>query len=222
MAVHEAARRGCGTPGSLTVGIPNTVAPPPVAHAGGRPASAARTACREHGPPARGISRPRVALADPWWTLWASLGAVAARVTTSGIAAQSVHGWQDAATLSKAPKHASRLSKRARTFRRRLRLRCRQVTHCKASINEWSLSIRLQVSENHALRHPLSLPFGPRPAVAVPGKTEAFQISGTTELNKSVFLGNDSDTATIDRRGGELHGAGQGRERVTPHFWRVM
>jgi hypothetical protein len=29
-----------------------------------------------------------------------------------------------------------RLSKRARTFRRRLRLRCRQLSQCNASINE--------------------------------------------------------------------------------------
>ena len=137
----------------------------------------------------------------------------AARVTDTGHRGAIVHTGMaimahHVATVVRI--HASRLSKRARTFRRRLRLRCRQVTHCKASINEWSLCIRLQVSENHALRYPLSLPFGPRPAVAVPGKTEAFQISGTTELNKPVFLGNDSDTATIDRRGGESHGAGQG------------
>jgi hypothetical protein len=31
--------------------------------------------------------------------------------------------------------HEYRLSKRARTFRRRLRLRCRKVNHCNTSIN---------------------------------------------------------------------------------------
>jgi hypothetical protein len=39
----------------------------------------------------------------------------------------------NAATLVRI--HESRLSKRARTFRRRLRLRSRKVNHCNASIN---------------------------------------------------------------------------------------
>jgi hypothetical protein len=39
----------------------------------------------------------------------------------------------NAATLVRI--HEYRLSKRARLFRRRLRLRCRKVNHCKVSIN---------------------------------------------------------------------------------------
>jgi hypothetical protein len=50
----------------------------------------------------------------------------------------------NAATLVRM--HEYRLSKRARTFRRRLRLRCRKVNHCHASINSWSLLIRKNFS----------------------------------------------------------------------------
>jgi hypothetical protein len=62
----------------------------------------------------------------------------AGRLTDQGHRGALVHTGMAVMAHNAAPLvriHESRLSKRARTFRRRLRLRCRQVNQCHASIN---------------------------------------------------------------------------------------
>jgi hypothetical protein len=127
--------------GILPVGIPHTVEPLPPSPTpadvrrllgdGGVPG--VRTSCQVHLADACGDSRPVVA------RLMASLlGRGAARSPDQGQHGALVHRGMtvrahNAATWVRI--HESRLSKRARTFRRRLRLRCRQVSQCNASIN---------------------------------------------------------------------------------------
>jgi hypothetical protein len=127
--------------GILTVGIPKTVAPLPpsptpedvlrLLSEGSFPR--ARTPCQVHLAYASGYSRPVVE------RIMASLlGRGAARVTYQGHRGAIVHTGMavmahHAATLVRI--HAYRLSKRARKFRRRLRLRCRKVNQFNASIN---------------------------------------------------------------------------------------
>jgi hypothetical protein len=127
--------------GILTVGIPKTAdpvppAPPPEAvlrllHEENCPR--ARTPCQVHLAYASGYSRPMVE------SIIASLlyrGAT--RITYKGHRGATIHMGMavmahNAATLVRM--HEYRLSKRARQFRRRLRLRCRKVNQCNASIN---------------------------------------------------------------------------------------
>ncbi|HEX9870333.1 MAG TPA: hypothetical protein VGC99_17405 [Candidatus Tectomicrobia bacterium] len=127
--------------GMLTVGIPKTVAPLPSSPTpedvlrllgeGGLPG--VRTSCQVHLASACGYSRPVVE------RLMASLlGRGAARIAYQGHHGAIVHMGMtvmahNAATLVRI--HEYRLSTRARTFRRRLRLRCRQVSQCNASIH---------------------------------------------------------------------------------------
>jgi hypothetical protein len=127
--------------GILTVGIPHTVEPLPssptpedvlgLLSEGGLPR--ARTSCQVHLAYACGYSRPVVE------SIIASLlGRGAARITYKGHRGASVHMGMavmahNAATLVRI--HEYRLSKRARKFRRRLRLRCRKVSQFNASIN---------------------------------------------------------------------------------------
>jgi Transposase DDE domain len=127
--------------GILTVGIPHTVEPLPSAPTpedvlgllseGGLPR--ARTSCQVHLAYACGYSRPVVE------SIIASLlGRGAARITYKGHRGASVQMGMavmahNAATLVRI--HEYRLSKRARKFRRRLRLRCRKVSQFNASIN---------------------------------------------------------------------------------------
>ena len=127
--------------GILTVGIPKTVAPLPASPTpedvlrlqgeGGLPR--VRTSCQVHLAYACGYSRPVVE------SIMASrLGRGAARIPYKGHRGAIVHIGMaviahNAATLVRI--HEYRLSKRARTFRRRLRLRCRQVSQFNASIN---------------------------------------------------------------------------------------
>jgi hypothetical protein len=127
--------------GILTVGIPKTVEPLPPSPApedvlrllseGGLPR--ARTPCQVHLAYACGYSRPVVE------SIIASLLCRgAARVPYQGHRGAIVHTGMavmahKAATLVRI--HEYRLSKRARKFRRRLRLRCRNVNQFNASIN---------------------------------------------------------------------------------------
>jgi len=127
--------------GILTVGIPKTVAPLPSSPTpedvlrllgeGGLPG--VRTSCQVHLAYACGYSRPVVE------SIIASLlGRGAARIPYKGHRGAIVHMGMtvmahNAATLVRI--HEYRLSKRARTFRRRLRLRCRKVSQCHTSIN---------------------------------------------------------------------------------------
>jgi hypothetical protein len=127
--------------GILTVGIPKTVAPLPASPTpedvlrlqgeGGLPR--VRTSWQVHLAYACGYSRPVVE------SIMASrLGRGAARIPYKGHRGAIVHIGMaviahNAATLVRI--HEYRLSKRARTFRRRLRLRCRQVSQFNASIN---------------------------------------------------------------------------------------
>ena len=134
--------RGMGNVlGILTVGIPRTVEPIPssptpegvlrLLSEGGLPR--ARTSCQVHLACACGYSRPVVE------RIMASLlRRGAARIVYKGHRGASLHMGMavmahHAATLVRL--HEYRLSKRARTFRRRLRLRCRKVNQFKASIN---------------------------------------------------------------------------------------
>jgi hypothetical protein len=127
--------------GILTVGIPKTVAPlPPSPTAedglrllgeGGLPG--VRTSCQVHLAYACGYSRPVVES-----VIASLLGRGAARIPYKGHRGAIVHMGMtvmahNAATLVRI--HEYRLSKRARTFRRRLRLRCRKVSQFNASIN---------------------------------------------------------------------------------------
>jgi hypothetical protein len=127
--------------GMRTGGIPNTVDPLPPSptpadvqrllseEAWPRP----RTPCQVHLAYACGYRRPVVE------SILASLmGRGAARLTDKGQRGAVIHIGMavmahNAATLVRI--HAYRLSKRARTFRRRLRLRCRNINPCNASIN---------------------------------------------------------------------------------------
>ncbi len=124
--------------GILTVGIPKTVEPLPpsptpedvrrLLNAEGVPQ--ALTPCQVELAYACGYSRPVVE------SIMASLlSRGAARVTYKGHRGAIVHTGMavmahHAATLVRI--HEYRLSKRARQFRRRLRLRCRKVNHCNA------------------------------------------------------------------------------------------
>ena len=127
--------------GILTVGIPQTVEPLPPSPSpedvlrllseGDLPR--ARTPCQVHLAYACGYSRPVIE------SIIASLLCRGAghltykgqrgAIVQMGMAVMA----HNAATLVRI--HEYRLSKRARTFRRRLRLRCRKVSHCNASIN---------------------------------------------------------------------------------------
>jgi hypothetical protein len=142
LAVHDAAlREALHARGILTVGIPKTVKPLPpsptpeevpriLSEAG---LQEIRTPTQVHLAYACGDSRPVVE------SLMASLLCRgAARLTDKGPRGASVHMGMavmahNAATLVRL--HESRLSKRARRFRRRLRLRCRKVSQFNASIN---------------------------------------------------------------------------------------
>jgi hypothetical protein len=128
--------------GSLPVGIPHTVDPLPPSPA---PEAALRI-LREAGSPraqtpgqvpradVAGSSRPCIA------SLLASLRhRGAARLTDNGQRGASIPLGRAAMVHNAAPLvriHKECLSQRARTCRRRLRLRCRNVNQCKASINE--------------------------------------------------------------------------------------
>jgi hypothetical protein len=141
-ALHDVSwRQAWQERGILPVGIPNTVDPLPSSptpedvlqildeadlHPRRTP-SQVPLAC------ACGYSRPVVE------RITASLRhRGAARLTDNGHRGAIVHTGMavmahHAATLVRI--HAYRLSKRARMFRRRLRLRCRKINHCHASIN---------------------------------------------------------------------------------------
>jgi hypothetical protein len=142
LALNDAAvREALHARGMLTVGIPKTIDPLPPSSTpedvlqildeadlhGIRTPSQVHLAC------ACGYRRPVVE------SLMASLLCRGAgRLTYKGHRGAIVHTGMavmahHAATLVRI--HDYRLSKRARTFRRRLRLRCRTVNHCKASIN---------------------------------------------------------------------------------------
>jgi hypothetical protein len=142
LALHGAAwREALHARGMLTVGIPKTIDPLPPSSTpedvlqildeadlhGIRTPSQVHLAC------ACGYSRPVVES-----SIASRLGRGAGRLTSTGhrgaivqtgMAVMAHH----AATLVRI--HDYRLSKRARTCRRRLRLRCRKVNHCNASIN---------------------------------------------------------------------------------------
>jgi hypothetical protein len=127
--------------GILTVGIPHTVEPLPSSPSpedvlrllseGDVPR--ARTPCQVHLAYACGYSRPVIE------SIMASLLCRGVgHLTDTGQHGAIVHMGMavmahHAATLVRI--HEYRLSKRARIFRRRLRLRCRQVSQCHASIN---------------------------------------------------------------------------------------
>jgi hypothetical protein len=142
LALNDAAvREALHARGILTVGIPNTIAPLPPSSTpedvlqlldeadlhGIRTPSQVHLAC------ACGYSRPVVE------SIMASLLCRGAgRLTYKGHRGAIVQTGMavmahNAATLVRI--HDYRLSKRARPFRRRLRLRCRKVNHCNASIN---------------------------------------------------------------------------------------
>ncbi len=142
LAFNAASRRAAlHPPGLRTVGIPKTVAPRPASPTpedvlrllgeGGWPG--VRTSCQVHRASACGDSRP------VGESIMASLrGRGAARIPDQGHRGAIVHlgltvRAHHAATLVRI--HDDRRSTRARTFRRRLRLRCRQVSQFNASIN---------------------------------------------------------------------------------------
>jgi hypothetical protein len=127
--------------GILTVGIPHTVDPLPQSPTPEdilrllreESCPRARPPCQVHLASASGHSRPVVE------SIIASLlcrGAT--RITYKGHRGATIHMGMavmayNAATLVRI--HEYRRSKRARMFHRRLRLRCRKVNHCNASIN---------------------------------------------------------------------------------------
>jgi hypothetical protein len=142
LAFNDAAlREALHQQGILTVGIPKTVEPLPpsptpedvlrLLSQGGLPR--VRTSCQVHLAYASGYSRPVVE------SIIASLLCRgAARLTYKGQRGAIIQTGMavmahNAATLVRI--HEYRLSKRARMFRRRLRLRCRKVNHYNASIN---------------------------------------------------------------------------------------
>jgi hypothetical protein len=141
-AFHDAClREALHQQGILTVGIPHTVDPLPPSPApedvlrilseAGLPRP--QTPCQVPLAYASGHRRPVVE------SIMASLlHRGAAHLTSKGHRGASVQLGMavmahNAATLVRI--HEDRLAKRARTFRRRLRLRCRQVNQCHASIN---------------------------------------------------------------------------------------
>jgi len=142
LAFHDASlREGLHQQGILTVGIPRTVEPLPssptpedvlrLLSMGGL--LRARTSCQVHLAYACGYSRPVVES-----SIASLLGRGAARITYKGHRGATVHMGMavmahNATTLVRI--HEYRLSKRARKFRRRLRLRCRKVSQFNASIN---------------------------------------------------------------------------------------
>ena len=142
LALNDAAlRETWHARGMLTVGIPKTVAPLPPSPAAEEVLQTLReagwprtqTPCQVHLAYACGYSRPVVE------RIMASLRRRgAAHLTYKGHRGAIIHTGMavmahNAATLVRIREY--RLSKRARTFRRRLRLRCRQVNQFKASIN---------------------------------------------------------------------------------------
>jgi hypothetical protein len=142
LALNDASwREALHQQGMLTVGIPKTIDPLPPSPTPEdvlRRLDAAglhrtRTSSQVHLACACGYSRPVVE------SIIASLLCRgAARLTYQGHRGAIVQTGMavmahNAATLVRI--HAYRLSTRARKFRRRLRLRCRQVNQCKASIN---------------------------------------------------------------------------------------
>jgi hypothetical protein len=148
LALHDASLREAWHPqGMLTVGIPHTVEPLPPSPTpedilrllDGAGLHGIRPPPQGHRAYACGDSRPVVE------RLMASLlSRGAGRLSSNGHRGAIVHTGMavmahHAATLVRI--HEYRLSKRARICRRRLRLRCRQVNHDNASINEWSLHI---------------------------------------------------------------------------------
>jgi Transposase DDE domain len=142
LAFNDAAlREALHQQGILTVGIPHTVDPLPSSPTpedvqrllSEEALPRTRTPCQVHLAYACGYSRPVVE------SIIASLlGRGAARLTYKGHRGAVVHIGMavmahNAATLVRI--HEYRLSKRARTFRRRLRLRCRNIKQFNASIN---------------------------------------------------------------------------------------
>jgi integrase len=142
LALNDAAlREALHARGILTVGIPKTVDPLPPSPTpedilrilDEADLHRIRTPCQVHLACACGYSRPVVE------RLMASLlHRGAARLTYTGHRGAIVHTGMavmahNGATLVRI--HQYRLSKRARTFRRRLRLRCRKVNQFNASIN---------------------------------------------------------------------------------------
>jgi hypothetical protein len=142
LALHDTARRETWHERRLlTVGIPRTVDPLPPAPTAEDIVRSLEEADLHHlRTPTQvplaytcGYSRPVVE------SIMASLLCRGAgRLSDTGHRGAIVHTGMavmahHAATLVRL--HAYRLSKRARTFRRRLRLRCRKVTQCHASIN---------------------------------------------------------------------------------------
>jgi hypothetical protein len=142
LARHDAAvREAVQARGSLPVGLPKPIAPLPPSSTpedvlqilDEADVHGIRTPSQVHLACACGYSRPLVE------RLMASLlGRGAGRLTYKGHRGAIVHTGMavmahNAATLVRI--HDYRLSQRARTFRRRLRLRCRTVNPCHASIN---------------------------------------------------------------------------------------
>jgi Transposase DDE domain len=142
LALNDAAlREALHARGILTVGIPKTVAPfPPSPTPEEVPRVLREAGLQEIRTPTQvqlayacGYSRPVVE------SIIASLLCRGAgRLTYKGHRGAIVQTGMavmahNAATLVRI--HEYRLSKRARMFRRRLRLRCRKVNHCNASIN---------------------------------------------------------------------------------------
>jgi hypothetical protein len=142
LALNDAAlREALHERGILTVGIPNTVDPLPPSPTPEdvlRSLDEAdlhhiRTPSQVHLAYACGYSRPVVEsiIAS---LLYRGVGHLTYKghrgaIVQTGMAVMA----HNAATLVRI--HEYRLSKRARTFRRRLRLRCRKVNHCNALIN---------------------------------------------------------------------------------------
>ena len=142
LALNDASlREALHAQGILTVGIPKIVDPLPPSPTpedvlrilDETGLQSTRTPCQVHLACACGYRRPVVERS------MASLRCRgAARLTAKGHRGAIVHTGMavmahNAATWVRI--HEYRLSKRARKFRRRLRLRCRKVNHCNASIN---------------------------------------------------------------------------------------
>ena len=141
LALNDAAlREALHERGILTVGIPKTVDPlPPSPTPEDVSGAWTRRTCTTSGPRPRCTSPTPVGTADPWSKAsWPACCVVepaphlqrpSRRDRPNG---DGRHGAQRG-TLVRI--HEYRLSKRARMFRRRLRLRCRKVNQCNASIN---------------------------------------------------------------------------------------
>jgi Transposase DDE domain len=142
LALNDTAlREALHARGILTVGIPTTIAPVPPSPTPEEVLRSLDEADLHHiRTPTQvrraytcGYSRPVVES-----VIASLLHRGAARLTYTGHRGAIVHTGMaamahNAATLVRI--HEYRLSKRARTFRRWLRLRCRKVNHCNASIN---------------------------------------------------------------------------------------